>query len=347
MDINNKHQKILTCLLIGAKTLTELIEQPTLSETTERTLQRYLKKLLESGLVVRHGEARSITYSASDKARVQLNLSNEVLKDFFNNEDRQKISYDFKRLDNLSNNPLFSEQEIQTLERFNNIFVNKLKNAPIDIIRRERERITIELSWKSSKIEGNTYSLLETETLIKEGLPAVGKSSEETKMVINHKRALDFTEQNREIFSGNISPASIINLHKILGEGIIDMGLRKGLIGITGSFYSPLDNVHQISEELEKLCEVINKKKSIFEKSLIAFTYICYLQPFNDGNKRTARILANSILYSNNAFPLSLRAVDVDTYKLAILAFYELGILGNSKQVFIDQAKFAAENYAI
>lgn len=98
---------------------------------------------------------------------------------------------------------------------------------------------------------------------------------------------------------------------------------------------------------MQKLCEVINSKQNIYEKALLAFTYICYLQPFNDGNKRTGRVLANAILYAHDSFPLSLRAVNVNTYKLAILAFYELGTLGNAKQVLVDQAKYAAENYAI
>lgn len=118
-------------------------------------------------------------------------------------------------------------------------------------------------------------------------------------------------------------------------------------MGITGSVYRPLENKFQIEDELKRLCAVINGKPSVYEKALLAFTYICYLQPFNDGNKRTGRILANAILYADNSFPLSLHAVNVNTYKLAILAFYELGILGNAKKVFIDQAKFAAENYSI
>ena len=166
-------------------------------------------------------------------------------------------------------------------------------------------------------------------------------------MVLNHKKALDFSEQHKEMFEGALSVQTIIELHKILGEGLISHGLRERLVGITGSVYKPLDNKYQIEDELKKLCDVINVKPDVFEKALLAFTYICYLQPFNDGNKRMARILANAILYAHDSFPLSLRAVSVSTYKLAILAFYELGILGNTKQVFIEQSNFAADNYAI
>ena len=119
------------------------------------------------------------------------------------------------------------------------------------------------------------------------------------------------------------------------------------MISITGSTYKPLANRFQIEDQLQQLCNVINSKENVFEKSLIAFIYICYLQPFNDGNKRTARILANAIQNAHKSFPLSLRATNVNTYKLAVLAYYELNILGNIKRIFIEQARFAAENYVI
>lgn len=327
--------------------MSRLSRMPAFSEVTERTLQRDINELIEAGLVARQGEARAIMYSVTSVGRLGLTLSEERLKTLFAHEERKDLSYDFDRLEILRTTPLFNEEELGQLDEYNYVFQEKLKAASPDIIRRERERITIDLSWKSSQFEGNTYSLLETETLLKEGIPASGKSPEETNMVLNHKTALDFSEQHKEIFAKDLRAGTIIQLHKYLAEGLISHGIRERLVGITGTVYKPLDNKFQIEEELKHLCDVINAKQSVYEKALLAFTYICYLQPFNDGNKRTARILANAILYAHDSFPLSLRAVDVNTYKLAILAFYELGILGNSKQVFVSQAKFAAENYAI
>ncbi len=347
MSITNRQQQILIAFLTGIDSLSELLGLPAFIEVTERTLQRDISDMVERRLVQKHGEARAVTYTVENKARFSLALSKEKLEEYFANEDRAGISYDFSRLGALGSIELFSDLEQKELNAYNKVFYEKLQTAPRDIVRRERERITIELSWKSSQIEGNTYTLLETESLIKDGIPATGKSKDETTMVLNHKRALDFSEENRDLFSGELSVQTVIELHKILADGIIDSGLRERLVGITGSAYQPLDNKFQIEEELKRLCKIINEKQSVFEKALLAFTYICYIQPFNDGNKRTARILANAILYSNDSFPLSLRAVDVNTYRLAILAFYELGILGNAKKVFLEQAKFAAENYAI
>lgn len=347
MDITTRQQQIMIGILAGNETLPLLLQYPPMRETTERTLQRDLNELIEKALVTRHGEARAVTYAVSDGGRLDLALSESQLERIFAQEDRPALKYDFNRLNTLNSAILFSATEQKILDAYNKTFQTKLKTASSDIIRRERERITIELSWKSSQFEGNTYSLLETETLLKEGIPARGKTQEETTMVLNHKKALDFSEAHQDLLANDLRTSTIIELHKLLAEDLFDNGLRERLVGITGSVYKPLDNKFQIEDELKRFCEVVNAKESVYEKALLAFTYICYLQPFNDGNKRTGRILANAILYAHDSFPLSLRAVDVNTYKLAILAFYELGILGNTKQVFIEQAKFAAENYAI
>jgi Fic family protein len=347
MSITNRQQQIMLLLLTDGSSLSQLMRQPAFAEITERTLQRDLNELIELGLVDRHGEARAVSYAVTQVGRIGLSLSEERLETLFANEDRAGLQYDFDRLEILKTTPLFSEGEQELLDKYNTAFQEKLRTASSDIIRRERERITIELSWKSSQFEGNTYSLLETETLLKDGIPATGKSKEETTMVLNHKKALDFSEKHKELFARDIEVQTIVELHKLLAEGLIHHGLREQLVGITGTVYKPLDNKFQIEDELKRLCNVINTKQSVHEKALLAFTYICYLQPFNDGNKRTGRILANAILYAHDSFPLSLRAVNINTYKLAILAFYELGILGNAKQVFINQAQFAAENYAI
>ncbi len=337
----------MVSLMAGNNTLPQLATLSEFGEVTERTLQRDINELIEQGFIERSGEARAVSYAVANSGKINLALSEGQLETIFAEEERQALNYDFGRLDTLNSILLFTPEETKALDDFNKTFQKKLKTASSDIIRRERERITIELSWKSSQFEGNTYSLLETETLLKEGIPAKGKTQEETTMVINHKKALDFSEEYKGKFAGNLQVQTIIELHKLLAEGLFDYGLRERLVGITGSVYRPLDNKFQIEDEMTHLCDVINAKQDVYEKALLAFTYVCYLQPFNDGNKRTGRILANAILYANDSFPLSLRAVDVNTYKLAILAFYELGTLGNSKKVFIDQAKFAAENYAI
>lgn len=348
MNLSLRKNEIVLSVLAGNISLARLSELPQFAEITGRTLQRDLSALVKAGVLHRHGEGRSVTYSVSPEGRLEIVCPEPLLEKVLGNEKRDAVAYDFTRLKLISNNPLFSEAENNNLQSYHRSFHSKLKSAPADIIRRERERITIELSWKSSQFEGNTYTLLETETLLKEGIAARGKSDFETAMVLNHKKALDFSTKHAGLFKDNITSQVIIDLHKILVDNLgISSGLRQHQVAITGTAYQPLGNRHQIKEELTRFCKILNNKQSIFEKALLAFCYVSYLQPFNDGNKRTGRILANAILNAHGSFPLSLRAIDVNTYKLAMLAFYELGIVGNSKQAFMDQAKFAVNNYAI
>jgi fido (protein-threonine AMPylation protein) len=109
--------------------------------------------------------------------------------------------------------------------------------------------------------------------------------------------------------------------------------------------YKPLDNKWQIIEALEKLSDAINISKYPLEKALIANAMISYIQPFADGNKRTGRMLTNAILLAHDFFPLSYRSVDEDTYKKALILFYEQGSIYSLKQIFMNQYKFALDTY--
>jgi Fic family protein len=207
------------------------------------------------------------------------------------------------------------------------------------------ERLAIDLSWKSSQIEGNTYSLLETERLLKEKETASGKTKEEAIMLLNHKDAIDFIVDN----PGYLVPLSISkieDIHSILVKDLsIDKNIRKRRVGISGTNYRPLDNEFQISEALNDACELVNKKENVFEKALLILVLISYIQPFTDGNKRTARIISNAILIHNKFCPLSFRTVDSVEYKKALLLFYEQNNISKFKEIFIDQFEFAVNTY--
>lgn len=72
---------------------------------------------------------------------------------------------------------------------------------------------------------------------------------------------------------------------------------------------------------------------------------ISYIQPFEDGNKRTSRLLGNALLLANGYCPLSYRSVDEVEYKKAIILFYERNSVLYFKGMFIDQFKQAVENF--
>jgi Fic family protein len=129
----------------------------------------------------------------------------------------------------------------------------------------------------------------------------------------------------------------------------LDLGVGRNLrsrsVGVTGIAYKPLDNIYQIREALEQICHLINQKANAFEKALLAVLFISYLQPFKNGNKRTARMLGNALLIHGEMCPLSYRSVDSIDYKKAILLFYEQNNLSAFKRLFLEQVRFSVSNY--
>ncbi|MBE0640431.1 MAG: Fic family protein, partial [Bacteroidales bacterium] len=276
-------------------------------------------------------------------------LSPIDVDDYFSNEiDERNIrnEFSFSLIDGiLAKINLFTANEISFLNDLQEIFQNNILSLSKSEYQKEMERLAIDLSWKSSQIEGNTYSLLETERLLKERETAAGKTREEATMLLNHKEALDLLVENAD----NLSPLSIAGIEDIHGMLIKDLGvernLRKSRVGISGTNYRPLDNPFQIAEALGKSCDLINSRINVFEKALLALVLISYIQPFADGNKRTARIVSNSLLLNERTCPLSFRTVDSIEYKKAMLLFYEQNNISRIKEIFIEQCEFAVKTY--
>ncbi|MEI6238528.1 MAG: Fic family protein, partial [bacterium] len=246
----------------------------------------------------------------------------------------------FSKLDGI-----FKKDEIKELTEKNNLYLERKKDLPFAIIKKELERITIELSWKSSKIEGNTYSLIDTEVLIKENKKAEGHGDGEAVMILNHKKAIDYIFDNKDKFKV-LSLRSIEDIHRILIDGLgVNHGMRSRAVGITGTQYRPLDNQHQVREALENAVLEINKAKDPWSKALIALIMISYIQPFEDGNKRTSRIIANACFIAHDICPLSLRNINETEYKKAITIFYELQNATYMKKLFLEQFDFSIKNY--
>lgn len=124
-------------------------------------------------------------------------------------------------------------------------------------------------------------------------------------------------------------------------------GLRRSPVGVTGSRYQPLDNIHQITDAIQALTKAVARMKKPYAKALLALAGISYIQSFDDGNKRTSRLMASALLLAHGCAPLSYRSVNEDAYREAMLVFYELNSLAPFKKIFIEQYDFAARNYAV
>lgn len=241
--------------------------------------------------------------------------------------------------------PLFNEEEMQQLTALQKRFTDNMTTLTPVEYRMEMERLGVDLSWKSSQIEGNTYSLLETEKLLREKETAAGKTKDEAIMLLNHKDALDFIVANSD-YMQTLTPVKIENIHRLLIKDLgVGYNIRTRRVGITGTNYHPIDNEFQIREAMEQTCAEINSRNNVFEKALLALVLLSYIQPFMDGNKRTARIVSNALLIANGYCPLSFRTVDSIDYKKAMLLFYEQNNLNSFKQIFMEQFAFAVSNY--
>jgi fido (protein-threonine AMPylation protein) len=310
------------------------------------TTKRILQNLLGEELIITTGKGKSTKYYLSPGYFILANINED---EYFELEiDERKIRSEFNlELINevLFKISLFTNEEMLILESLQKEFQRNTSELTPDEFNLEFERLAIDLSWKSSQIEGNTYSLLETERLLKEQQTAAGKTRDEATMLLNHKDALDFILSHQD-YVKPLSIARIEDLHSILIKDLkIGRNIRKRRVGISGTNYKPLDNEFQIREALQAMCDLINRKTNVFEKALLVLVLISYIQPFEDGNKRTARIISNSILMNEGFCPLSFRTIDSIEYKKAMLIFYEQNNISPFKRIFIDQFEFAVKTY--
>ncbi len=315
-------------------------------EGSDATLKRAIASLVGNGDIIVTGKARATRYSLSPQAHLlmPLNLDTYFAKDV---DERQVQTYfNFQLIrDQLPAVELFTKDERKHLNELQQMFRKHVDEMTVNEYKKEMERLGIDLSWKSSQIEGNTYSLLETERLLRESKTAEGKTKEEAIMLLNHIDALRFILDNPDYLQ-LLSLSHIEDIHSLLTKDLsVDKGIRHRRVGITGTNYHPLDNEFQIREAIHDTCELINGKDNVFEKALLTLVLLSYIQAFSDGNKRTARITSNAILIANGYCPLSFRTVDSVDYKKAMLIFYEQNNLFAFKQIFMQQFEFAVSEY--
>lgn len=312
-------------------------------KASKPTVLRDLEVLLVANLIEKSGKGPSVVYFPKNKNPLLFHF--DVDGYFKLSQDQREIKNQFNWEVFEYTKDFFTPSELERLNVANKKY--KIKRAKLDKIslHKEFERLTIELAWKSSQLEGNTYSLLETETLIKESREATGHSKEEAIMILNHKTALDFILDNLDEFKV-LDLAKIRMIHSLLVKNLgVPDDLRKILVRITGTNYKPIDNRFQIEDAINRFIEVVNNEKKPVSKSMLAILLIAYIQPFVDGNKRTSRLIANALLLANDWCPMSLRSMDETAYKKGVLLFYEQNSLDYFKQLFIEQFEFSVENY--
>lgn len=199
-------------------------------------------------------------------------------------------------------------------------------------------RLLIDLSWNSSRLEGNTYSLLETQRLLELGESAEGKAAFETQMILNHKAAIEFVVDNAADI--RFDRRTILNLHALLSDNLLGDPQASGRlraigVGIGGTTYHPPEVPQLIEECFQKLVATADAIRDPFEQAFFVMVQLPYLQPFEDVNKRVSRLAANIPLIRHNLCPLSFVDVPSADYTQGLLGVYELNRIELLRDVFV------------
>ena len=329
--------------------------QAVLGDTAKRTLQRRLNELAKQGRLAVEGRTRGALYRLPPESHVTVQLTGVSAKGEIGQvsvEIYVPMSAEGSRLRDLVRRPVTLRTPVGYRREFLLDYrPNETWYLPSQTRTRLRElgetptaerqagtyardmlgRLLIDLSWASSKLEGNTYTRLDTQRLIEHGEVAAGKDARETQMILNHKRAIEFLVDGAEEVGFNIY--TFQNLHALLSENLLtdrtaSGKLRERVVEISGTVFHPLAIPQQIDEFFRVLLDKAAAISDPFEQAFFLMVHIPYLQPFEDVNKRVSRLGANIPLLKHNLCPLSFIEVPERAYVEGTLAIYELNRVG-------------------
>lgn len=325
---------------------------------SRRTLQRRLAQLVDQGRLTVRGRGRGSRYSCNVTVKitgVQAKLETgvvspenyipvstevEAIKKLVRRpmHERKPVGYERRYLDAYRPNVTYY-LPIETRQRLHQLGQVSSEHLPAGTYARKiLDRLLIDLTWNSSRLEGNTYSLLETERLLQLGELAEGKAAHEAQMLLNHKDAIEFlVELTADVA---FMRYAILNLHALLSNNLLgdpQAGgrLRQIPVGIGQSVYHPLDAPQLIEECFQKILDTTTAIRDPFEQSFFVMVHLAYLQPFEDVNKRVSRFAANLPFICQNLCPLSFVDVPQRAYLDGILGVYELNRVELLRDVFV------------
>ncbi len=328
-----------------------------------RTLQYRLKHLVTRNRIVMDGEGRWARYRMPDTAIdavaredtnepvIPLSEVGTAIRDYVRQapEARKPVGYDRKFLDRYRPNASFYLTQ-QDRAHLATVGRPQIAEQPAGTYAKLiLSRLLIDLSWNSSRLEGNTYSLLDTKRLIELGEEAVGRAHLEAQMILNHKDAIEFLVGAADDIGFN--RYTLLNLHALLANNLladpsVAGRLRYIAVGIERSAFHPLEVPQLIEESFDQILATAAAISDPFEQAFFVMVQLPYLQPFDDVNKRVSRLAANIPLIKHNLSPLSFTDVPRQTYTEAVLGVYELNKIDLLKDVFIWAYERSAARYA-
>jgi hypothetical protein len=338
------------------------------ADLPRRTLQRRLALLIEQQRVRTEGEGRALKYrvpeiagtldvslqdaqsSASGEIYVPLSAEGAAVKAYVRQprQQRKPVAYQIGFLEQYHPNrsaylPEALRSQLHSMGR-SPAGQNVAGTFARDIL----NRLLIDLSWASSRLEGNTYSRLDTERLIELGQAAEGKDALETQMILNHKAAIEYLV--RDVERAGVAQETIVALHAFLSDGLMTDPLtcgrlRSRSVEIGGSVYLPVALPQRLEELFGIVLRIAAEIDDPFEQAFFLMVHLPYLQPFEDVNKRVSRLAANIPLIRHNLCPLSFIDVPAQAYIDALLGVYELNDVALLRDVFVWAYERSCQQY--
>lgn len=338
------------------------------AEMTRRTIQFRLRRLVDMGRLAMEGERRGVRYllPSDAKRRADARMVSEA-----DLETQIPLSTQAIEVQELIRRPLLARKPVPYQREFLDSYIPNVSfylsakerarlheigsRAPVGqpagtYARQIMNRLLIDLSWNSSRLEGNTYSLLDTKRLLAFGVEAEGKSDDENNMILNHKAAIQYLVDSAGTIGFN--RRTILGLHNLLSHNLLDNEgaagrLRVDPVGIGQCVYHPPENSLLIEECFDRILFTAEAIDDPFEQAFFIMAQLPYLQPFMDVNKRVSRLAANIPLFKANLTPLSFTEVPAKTYTDALLAVYELNRTELLRDVFMWAFERSAARYAL
>jgi len=338
-------------------------------EMPRRTLQRRLAALIVQGRIRAEGMGRAVKYrlapvaggmaatesgedamSATGEVYIPTSPEGEEIKTYVRQprQQRRPVGYQLAFLEQyLPNDTAYLPPSLR--DQLHQLGRSSVEQLPAGTFARDiLNRLLIDLSWASSRLEGNTYSRLDTERLIAFGQAAEGKDALETQMILNHKAAIEYLVNDPK--HATVTPETIIALHALLSDGLMPDPLtcgrlRSRAVDIGGSVFLPVALPQRLEELFRIVLTLAAEIRDPFEQAFFLMVHLPYLQPFEDVNKRVSRLAANIPLIRHNLSPLSFIDVPQQAYVDGVLGVYELNRVALLRDVFVWAYERSCQQY--
>lgn len=358
-------QHSILLAIAGAESSISSGELASLLNVGRTTVKRHIEVLLAENMIIRQGTGRGTRYVAGEHVKASLQLS-VPLTEVIAEEDappplpaqalleylnlpltvREIAGYDRRFVDDYIPNETFllPQSLAQTLMEEGKMAGQQPAGT---YARKVLEQLLIDLSWSSSHLEGNRYSLLDTEELFRNG---ASSGDLDAVMLLNHKQAIEFLVD--AVPESGLTGAVISNLHALLMHDLLSdpdgLGaIRRKIVNITGTTYTPLQTPLLLQEMFDNILEKARHIHNPVESAFFLWVNIAYLQPFEDGNKRTSRLTANIPLMIHNSAPLSFLDTDATKYAYAMMGVYEKRDVSLAVELFEYLYRRSIKRYAV